>query len=97
MAKFTLDETVDVAAIQQLINEWARDLDLHNGLHIGTLVTDDCEYVMGPITRRGRADVETHYKERLARLAAEPTGVPVLRHLNSNLCVHFHRADAVRP
>jgi hypothetical protein len=94
VAKFTQEETVAVAAIQQLINEWARDLDLHNGLHIGALVTDDCEYVMGPITRKGRADVELHYHERLARLTAEPTGVPTLRHLNCNLCVDFHRSDA---
>jgi hypothetical protein len=94
VAKFTSEETVAVAALQQLINEWARDLDLHHGLHIGALVTDDCEYVMGPVTRNGRADVELHYKERLARLTAEPTGIPTLRHLNSNLCVSFDRSDA---
>jgi ketosteroid isomerase-like protein len=95
VAKFTVEEVVAVASIQQLINEWARDLDLHNGLHIGALVTDDAEYVMGPITRKGRADVELHYKERLARLTAEPTGVPTMRHSNSNLCVSFDRPDAV--
>jgi ketosteroid isomerase-like protein len=94
VAKFTAEETVDVAAIQQLINEWGRELDQHHGLSIGPLVSEDCVYVMGPITRRGRADVERHYKERFDRLSAQPEGLPTLRHLNSNLCVSFRDADS---
>lgn len=89
MAKFTLDETIAVASIQQLVNDWAFDLDQHNGLNIGALITDDCEYAVGPTIVKGRSAVEKNYVDRLARLSSSPEGVPTLRHLISNLRVQF--------
>ena len=95
MAKFNIEQAVAFAAVQELINEWAHDLDMHNGLHVADLVTDDCIYGVGDTQVHGRAGVEKNYRDRLARLSANPQGVPTLRHIISNLCVTFRKADEV--
>lgn len=89
MAKFSIEQAVARAEVQELINEWATELDLHNGLHIAGLVTEDCSYNVGGSPRQSRAEVEKFYKERLARLSAQPDGVPTQRHILSNLRVSF--------
>lgn len=89
MAKFSIEQAVARAEVQELINEWATELDLHNGLHIAGLVTEDCSYNVGGSPRQSRAEVEKFYQERLARLSAQPDGVPTQRHILSNLRVSF--------
>jgi uncharacterized protein (TIGR02246 family) len=93
VAKFNIEQAAAVAAIQQLINDWARELDVNNGLHIAGLVTEDCTYTVGGATREGRAAVEKFYQERIERLSARPEGVPTQRHTLSNLRVSFHSAE----
>ena len=95
MAKFNIEQAVAFAAVQELINEWAHELDMHNGLHIADLVTEDCVYLVGGTPVQGRAAIEKSYRDRLARLSAQPKGVPMLRHMISNLCVSFRKADEV--
>src|SRR5271168_1677618 len=90
-----MEQAVAVAAVQQLINDWAHELDVNNGLHISGLVTEDCMYTVGGATREGRAAIENFYQERLKRLAAQPAGVPTQRHALSNLRVRFRSADEV--
>ena len=90
-----MEQAVAVAAVQQLINDWARELDVNTGLHIAGLVTTDCTYTVGGATRQGRAAVEQFYQERLKRLSAQPEGVPTQRHTLSNLRVSFSSADEV--
>jgi ketosteroid isomerase-like protein len=88
VAKFNTEQALAVIEIQQLINDWAQELDIHNGLHITDLVTEDCSYNVGG-GREGRAAIEKFYQERLERLSATPSGVPVHRHALSNLRVTF--------
>ena len=76
MTKFSLEQALGITSVQQLINNWAHELDMHNGLHISELVTADCIYVVGGAPRQGRAAVEKYYQERLERLSAQPEGVP---------------------
>jgi ketosteroid isomerase-like protein len=95
VAKFNMEQAVAVAAVQQLINDWAHELDVNNGLHIASLVTEDCVYAVGGASRQGRPAVEKFYQERLERLSARPEGVPTQRHTLSNLRVTFHTADEV--
>jgi ketosteroid isomerase-like protein len=92
VANFTIEQVVAVASIQQLINDWAYDLDVHEGLHIASLVTEDCNYTVRAVPRIGRAAVEAFYKERLATLSGQPGGAPTQRHMLSNLRVDF-RSD----
>ena len=47
MAKFSMDQARAVVEVQQLINDWADELDIHNGLHMPSLVTEDCTYTVG--------------------------------------------------
>jgi ketosteroid isomerase-like protein len=95
VAKFNIEQAVAFAAVQELINEWAHDLDIHNGLHVADLVTDDCIYGVGETQVHGRAGVEKNYRDRLTRLSATPQGVPTMRHMISNLCLTFRKADEV--
>ncbi len=95
MAKFTVEQAADVIAVQQLVNDWAHELDVNSGLQIADLVSSDVVYNVGGEPKQGRAAVETFYIERLARLAATPEGVPVMRHIVSNLRVTFRDVDAV--
>ena len=90
MAKFTTEQTVAIAAINQLINEWATELDINNGLgRLDDLITDDIVYMLGGIAKEGRAAVLQNYRDREARLGATPEGVPIHRHALSNLRVAF--------
>jgi hypothetical protein len=34
VAKLNAEQALTVAAVQQLISDWAHELDVHNGLHI---------------------------------------------------------------
>jgi len=95
VAKFNTEQALVVVEVQQLINDWAHELDVNNGLHISNLVTDDCHYMVGGTPRQGRGEVEKFYQERLQRLSALPTGVPTQRHTLSNLRVSFRNANDV--
>jgi len=95
MAKLNPEQVQAIAEVQQLINDWAYDLDLHEGVHISDLVTEDCVYVVRQAPRRGRAAVEKFYQERLESLSSQPTGVPTQRHTLSNLRVSFRSAGDV--
>jgi uncharacterized protein (TIGR02246 family) len=92
LARFTAVQAHAVVEIQQLINDWGYELDLHNGKNIADLVTEDCTYVVRGGARTGRAAVVQFYAERLAELAATPEGVPTHRHALANLRVGF-RSD----
>jgi len=94
VAKFTPEQAVSYIEIQQLINEWSFELDVHNGAHIASLLTEDCGYLVRGGVRTGRDAVAQFYKERLETLAATPEGVPTHRHMLANLRVKFTSADA---
>jgi ketosteroid isomerase-like protein len=89
VANFNAEQALAIASVQQLIHDWAQELDVNNGLNVRELVTEDCTYILGGNARQGRAAVEKFYQERLARLTAQPEGVPTQRHILSNLRVSF--------
>jgi len=95
LANVTLEQSLVIASVQQLINDWAHELDINNGLKIAALVTEDCLYTVGGTLRQGRAAVELFYQERLKRLSAQPDGVPTQRHMLSNLRVDFRTGAEV--
>jgi hypothetical protein len=95
VAKLSKEQAVVVSEVQQLINDWAYELDVHNGLEISNLVTEDCIYSVRGTSLEGRAAVENFYKQRLQDLSTHPTGVPTQRHALSNLRVKFRSASEV--
>jgi hypothetical protein len=38
MGKFTIEQSAAAVAVQQLISDWAYELDAHNGLGIAALI-----------------------------------------------------------
>jgi hypothetical protein len=89
MANVTQEQSLAIASLQQLIHDWAYDLDIHEGLHVSGLVTEDCSYTVRGVPRHGPAAVAQFYKERLETLSAQPQGAPTQRHVLSNLRVSF--------
>jgi ketosteroid isomerase-like protein len=94
MAKFTSTQAADWVSIQQLVNDWGYELDIHNGANIANLVTEDVVYHVRGAARDGRDAVVDFYKTRLTDLAATPAGVPVHRHAISNHRIAFDGADS---
>jgi uncharacterized protein (TIGR02246 family) len=93
LVKFTTEQALAYVTIQELIHEWSRDLDQHNGARIADFLTDDCVYAVTDPPRQGPAEVAGFYSDRLARLSAEPGGAPIHRHMLTNFCVRFRGAD----
>lgn len=96
MARFTMEQTAAIAAVQQVINEWGNELDQNDGLKIieADVLTEDCHYNVGGQWREGRAQVGEFYKERKPRLEAQG-GAPVMRHIISNFRVSFLSDDKI--
>ncbi len=86
MAHLSQQNAIDWVSVQQLINDWAYELDANEGLAIGDLVTENCHYVVRAVPRTSRADVEAFYR---ARLGEFPDGPPTQRHVVSNIRVAF--------
>lgn len=95
MAKFDMEQTMAVVAVQQLINDWAYDLDFHDNANVGRVITDDVSYNVGGALREGRAAVEAFYGSRRETLKASTGSRPVMRHVNTNFRTSFVSADEV--
>jgi hypothetical protein len=96
MAKFEASQVADLLAINQLINEWATELDINNGVSMANLLTEDCTYTVRSAPRHGRDEVVTFYEHRKSELSATEAGVPIHRHALSNLRVSFSDVDSAR-
>jgi ketosteroid isomerase-like protein len=95
VAKLNMEQAITVSEVQQLINDWAHELDVHNGLRISNLITEDCIYSVRGTSLQGRAAVEKFYEGRLQSLSEQATGVPTQRHALSNLRVEFQGKNEV--
>lgn len=93
MAKFTAEQAIAYVSIQQLIHDWADEMDINNGLKMADLVTADCHYTVRGVPRLSRDEVVEFYRGRLAELEATPAGVWEHRHILSNLRADFHSDD----
>ncbi len=93
MAKFEANQVADVLAIHQVINEWAFEMDVNNGLTMAPLLTEDCQYVVRGECRDGRDAVVAFYTGRLGEF---PDGPPIHRHALANQRVTFKSVDEAR-
>jgi len=90
MAKFDLQQTVAVAAINQLIGEWTQEIDANHGLSIAqaNVLTTDCRCKLLDQRIEGRDNITKFYNETYAQAKAGE-GVAVVRQLVTNLRVSF--------
>jgi len=93
VAKFTAEQAIAYVTIQQLIHDWADELDINNGLKMGPHVTEECHYTVRGVPRLSRDEVVKFYEGRLAELQATPGGVWEHRHILSNLRADFRSDD----
>jgi SnoaL-like domain len=75
--------------VQQLINDWAYDLDFHDNINVGKVITDDVSYNVGGAVRKGRAAVEAFYAERREKIKSSGGPRPTIRHVNTNFRTSF--------
>lgn len=90
MAKFTTEQATAAVAIQQLINDWAYDLDFNDNVNVGDVITDDVVYNVGGTARKGKKEVEAFYAARREKIKGNR---PTIRHINTNFRVTFKAAD----
>lgn len=94
MAKFSAEQAVAVAAIQQVINEWGDELDQNSGRQMtqADVLVRDVRYFVGGEWRDGIEATQAFYDQRWATLTAGD-GPPVMRHVHSNYRVSFLAED----
>ncbi len=85
-----MEQTMAVASVQQLLNGWASDLDLHDGANIGDYVTEDVVYNVGGEPRQGIAATKAFYKARVDALAAKEGPRQVMRHVITGFRTQFN-------
>jgi SnoaL-like domain len=93
MANFSNEQTMAVLSVQQLLADWAWDLDMHQCANVGKLVTEDVVYNVAGAARVGRKAVEDFYRHEFAKFGTGP--FPVMRHVISNFRTQFHDARRV--
>jgi len=93
MAKFDANQAADVLAIHQVINEWAFEMDVNNGLAMAPLRTEDRQYGVRGVFRYGPHAVGSFDTVRLGEF---PDGPQIHRHALANHRVTFSSADEAR-
>jgi hypothetical protein len=96
MAKFDAEQTIAVASITQLLNDWAYELDINHNKNVRKNVTDDCEYNVAGSVKKGVAAVEGFYADRVKSITGAGKPMPTVRHINSNYRFEFVSKDEVK-
>jgi hypothetical protein len=88
MPRYTTDNMLDVLEIQQVILDWAHDLDINGGFKVAELCTADCSYAVGGRYQKGRAEILKFYTDRAERIRTQQKdGVRTQRHSLTNIRV----------
>ena len=81
MRKFDLEAAASVIAVEQVILDWAYELDVNNGDNITDLLTEDCNYSVGGSNIIGHAGIAQFYAARNERVRTQQKdGVRTQRH-----------------
>src|ERR1700743_1902025 len=81
-----LNKALATVAIQQLVHDWASELDLHDGLNMAGFVSKDCTYHVRGLARQGRDAVVKFYIDRLSEF-----------HGNKIIMTQRHAISTIRP
>jgi hypothetical protein len=97
MAKFDMEQAAAVAALKQLVSEWAYEVDMNAGLSIeeADVLTKDCRCNLLDQWIEGRDAVAKFYKDVHAKAQAGD-GSPVIRQLVTNFRVYFDSATEAK-
>lgn len=94
MPRYKTDSTLDVLEIQQLILDWAHDLDINGGFKVSELCTVDCSYSVGGRYQKGRSEILKFYTDRADRIRTQQKdGVRTQRHSITNIRIALKDKD----
>jgi hypothetical protein len=94
MRKFTADQLQSAFELQQMLYDFAYELD-HGATDVGRFYAEDCAFRTGGVNVEGRAGIQKFYDTRNENVkkyqkGGERTG----RHIFTNVRVVFDEADA---
>jgi SnoaL-like domain len=88
MANLTPENAFISAQLQQLLMEFAHEVDHNGGRNIGAFYTEDGAFLLGDFAYRGRDTIIKFYKDRAAKvIAEEKDGARTGRHTFINMRV----------
>jgi hypothetical protein len=91
MSKFTQETAIIALELQQILAEFAHDLDFNNCLGIADFYAEDGAFAVGDFTHKGRAAIRKFYEDRNVRVRAQhKDGVRVAAHTFLNVRVVVH-------
>lgn len=88
MSKFNPETAVIAIELQQIVSQFAHEIDTHGGLNIATFYAADGEFSVGDYTHKGHAAINKFYSDRAQRIpASHKDGIRVSAHTFVNLRV----------
>lgn len=91
MRKFTPDEMLTAYQLEQLLYDFAEELDRNDGKDAGRFYTEDGRFITGAGPVEGRAAIQAFYDKRNENVAKyQKDGTRTGRHTFLNVRVHIH-------
>lgn len=89
MPKFNAQTAVIALELQQLVSEFAHEIDSNGGLNIAKFYAEDGEFAVGDYSHKGHAAINKFYADRAQRIpASHKDGIRVSVHTFLNMRVH---------
>ena len=89
MPKFNAETALIAIELQQLVSEFAHEIDTNGGLNISKFYAEDGEFAVGDYSHKGHAAINKFYSDRAQRIpASHKDGIRVSAHTFLNMRVH---------
>lgn len=94
MRRFTAEQLVTAYELEQLLYDFAEEMDINNYASIGDYYTEDAVFMAGPVAVEGRAAIVAFYERRNENVAKyQKDGARTGRHTFLNVRVHIEDED----
>lgn len=94
MAKFNQETAMIAVELQQLVSEFAYEVDTNGGLDITRFYAEDGAFAVGDFLHKGHEAISKFYSERAKRIPdSHKDGIRVSTHMFLNMRVTVHDAD----
>jgi ketosteroid isomerase-like protein len=89
MPRFDSETALIAMELQQIVAEFAHEVDANGGANIAAFYAEDGEFAVGDYTHKGHAAIRKFYADRALRIpASHKDGVRVSAHTFLNVRVH---------
>jgi len=88
MPKFDQESAIIAIELQQIVSEFAHEIDTNHGLNISDFYAEDGVFAVGDFSHKGHAAIKKFYADRAERIpAAHKDGIRVSAHTFVNMRV----------